>query len=154
MDAFAGDFEDAREDFGDREKRGGLLLFTFAFEEFEERCVVGVEVADIDAGFGEAGEEFGDRVGLVKFVEHGASRDSGAGGEFFVGGYFVEKPQVAVGVCVISKRVFVGEIENIFVVPLANADHEFHQVAIGSASRKVVAEVAAVALDRAGVAGE
>ena len=93
-------------------------------------------------------------MGLVKLVEHRAARNSGAGGEFYVGGYFIEKSQVAVGVCVISKRVFVGEIENIFVVPLANADHEFHQVAIGSAGRKVVAEVSAVALDRAGVAGE
>ena len=80
LDTLAGDFEDAREDFGDREKRRGLLFFAFTFKEFEERCVVGVEVADIDAGFGEAGEEFGDRVGLVKFVEHGAARNSGAGG--------------------------------------------------------------------------
>ncbi len=70
LNALAGDFEHAGEDFGDRKQRRGLLFFAFAFDEIEEWGVVRVEVADVDAGFGEAGKEFGDRVRLVEFVEY------------------------------------------------------------------------------------
>ena len=62
-----------------------MLFVALAFDQLEERDVLGVEGRGGDAGFLEAGEDAADGVALVEFVEFGAARRAAAGGEFLVG---------------------------------------------------------------------
>ena len=143
LDAAAGDFEDAGEDFGDGENGGDLLFVALTFEQLEERDVVVMEDGGIDADFGEAGEDAGDGVGFVEFVEVGAAGRAGVGGDFLIGEDFVEEAEVAVVGGVGAKVGLGGEIEDGLVVAGADADHVFGEHAV-VAGGEVVAEVAAV----------